>query len=211
LFSEVDEAPIPRSWCTFTAIPNKKAIVLQGGYSKQDSPLDDKWILDFSNLYKKGTGGVKWNCIRHPTIPDPNGNTIEEDSYSPFRRLWHTANAVNSVSSRGDAEAILVYGGLRNSPAVDSTCLRDLYVDRLCPSSLFNICMRSLQTYHLHNLPTNFSVLNFKRKLTLLHELQRFKQRTIIHNRDCPSLIGLNLGEIFDVTDPFNFYQDAIH
>jgi hypothetical protein len=116
LFSEVEgERPVGRSWSTFTLLPSQRIILMQGGFSNNDQPLDDVWHLDLVDFYdlekcRNGTATVRWICIRPPTAPDePNNEEDAEIAENPgpinqYRRFWHTANLMS--------EAVLVYGGM---------------------------------------------------------------------------------------------------
>ncbi|KAI6182081.1 Kelch domain-containing protein 2-like [Aphelenchoides bicaudatus] len=201
------EKPSGRSWSTFTLLPKQRVILMQGGFSNEDQPLDDAWHLDLSDFYdlqkcRDGTATVRWICIRPPTAPpEPNNeesNESEED-VNPYRRFWHTANLMS--------EAVLVYGGMNQNPTISGPCLNSLHIQQHQPTTLFKICLRSLQRNHLHELPSIFSTFNLKRKLNLLEEMHRFKNRKSSSSyltdstRHCPSLFELSLSEIFDVLD----------
>lgn len=206
------DKPTGRSWLTFTFVPDKHFILVQGGFSNENQPLDDVWHLDLSEFYdlkkcETGTASVKWTQIRSPTpvvapTDDDSSNTeapLSED-VAAYRRFWHTANLIS--------DAILVYGGMNQNPSISGPCLNTLSIQRLQPPSLFNLCIQSLQRNHLSGLPPLFSSLNIRRKLTLLEEIYRFKQRknscSYLNecNRHCPSLYELPLSTIFEILDP---------
>lgn len=206
LFSDVEgELPVGRSWSTFTLLPDQKLIVMHGGYSNEDHPLEDVWHLDLSEYYEEdkcgnGAAKAKWVCIRKTTI-NFHVNDDDEESVqhiSPYRRFWHTGNLISNT--------ILSYGGMNQNPTISGPCLNSLLVQQMEPQSLFETCLIHLQRMHLNDLPPVFSTFNVKRKLTILEELNRFKQRQNSfylkeNERHCPSLYYLSLEEIFNVLD----------
>jgi hypothetical protein len=178
---------------------------MQGGYSNEDKPLDDIWHLDLSDYYdlgkcRNGTANVKWICIRKSSTQNREEESMEVDeSISPHRRFWHTANLLS--------DAIISYGGMNQNPTISGPCLNTLFIQQIQPAPLFDSCIRNLQRDHLPDLPSVFSTFHLKRKLTLVDELHRFKQRKNScsylkeSDRHCPSLYELTLSEIFSVLD----------
>ncbi|KAJ8308173.1 hypothetical protein KUTeg_013047 [Tegillarca granosa] len=115
-----EEMPCGRSWHTFSAI-SETMIFLYGGFSQDEIPLSDGWILDVSVM--------KWIKLDH--IPNN------------CPRLWHTA----CVSPSSD---VIIHGGCSNN-ILDNTLqtehCRDVIVFNLQPYSLLRLCLEAVYQY----------------------------------------------------------------
>lgn len=115
-----EEMPCGRSWHTFSAI-SETMIFLYGGFSQDEIPLSDGWILDVSVM--------KWIKLDH--IPNN------------CPRLWHTA----CVSPSSD---VIIHGGCSNN-ILDNTLqtehCRDVIVFDLQPYSLLRLCLEAVYQY----------------------------------------------------------------
>ncbi|KAI6179682.1 Kelch domain-containing protein 1 [Aphelenchoides besseyi] len=206
---ELDYKPVGRSWCTFTPLLDRKMIVMQGGISTNEEPLGDVWNLDLTDLHDKekirnGTSRPQWKCVRETDpiqLVDPNDTSPPTIQISPFRRFWHTA-------VRASEDSIIVYGGMSSSPQMAAPCLNSLNLEQLQPCSLSTICIRRLNRSSLRILSPK-TLIKLRRKIEFLSDLRRFKTaRTYMRtadqsfNRSCSSLSGLNIEDIFEITDP---------
>ncbi|KAI6203798.1 hypothetical protein M3Y94_00597900 [Aphelenchoides besseyi] len=206
---ELDYKPVGRSWCTFTPLLDRKMIVMQGGISTNEEPLGDVWNLDLTDLHDKekihnGSARPQWKCVRETDpiqLVDPNDTNPTTIQISPFRRFWHTA-------VRASEDSIIVYGGMSSSPQMAAPCLNSLNLEQLQPCSLSTICIRRLNRSSLRILSPK-TLIKLRRKIEFLSDLRRFKTaRTYMRtadqsfNRSCSSLSGLNIEEIFEITDP---------
>ncbi|KAK7490243.1 hypothetical protein BaRGS_00018588 [Batillaria attramentaria] len=110
--------PLPegRSWHTMSDIGDNR-LLLFGGFSQDQRPLDDVWLLDMAHL--------QW------TLLSPgNGHP----------RLWHTA----SVTSSG---TVLVFGGCKNnilSPQHRSRFSGSVIKFEVQPKRLDRLCMHAV-------------------------------------------------------------------
>ncbi|KAK6181173.1 hypothetical protein SNE40_009091 [Patella caerulea] len=104
--------PCGRSWHTLTAASNKY-IFLYGGYTQDNQPLSDAWVLDVNTL--------QWTQL---DVPDNRP------------RLWHTA----CLSRQQD---IVIFGGCTNNildQRLPSVHTNEVILFRLSPKCLQRIC-----------------------------------------------------------------------
>ncbi|XP_055880473.1 kelch domain-containing protein 2-like isoform X1 [Biomphalaria glabrata] len=108
--------PIERSWHSMTAI-NKSELIMYGGFSNDNVPLDDLWLLDVQSF--------TWTLLVHGTGQP---------------RLWHSA----SLNMYGD---ILIYGGCCSNILEDTERLitsDQVIVLRRTPFTLERLCLHAV-------------------------------------------------------------------
>ncbi|CAD5208863.1 unnamed protein product [Bursaphelenchus xylophilus] len=219
VWTEIDLSVRPpgRSWCAMSWIPDRKQVFMSSGFSVEEKPLDDVWILDIAQCYGtpiRQNTSVQWKCVRpatnhvddtSPENINPSNDTTAAPS-SPFQRFWHTANMIQSRSQSPFTEAVLLYGGMFQHPCSTAPCLNTLHVQTIEPPSLFVTVLRWYAKTHTKLPSPVFPTLY--RKYFLLEDINRFKRDFRQSYGDCSrlasSLHGLTLKEIFDILDMRN-------
>lgn len=122
--------PEGRSWHSLNAL-SENSLVLYGGFSQNDMPLSDCWILDLSIM--------KWKKV---------------DLGFSKPRLWHTA----CVST---FEEVIIYGGCTQNildHRIAAEHGKDIIVLRFSPKSLFRLCIDIVVKHHIQ-LSDGFDIL----------------------------------------------------
>lgn len=122
--------PEGRSWHSLNALSDNY-LVLYGGFSQNDVPLSDCWVLDLSIM--------KWKKV---------------DLGFSKPRLWHTA-CVNIF------DEIIIYGGCTENildHRIAAEHAKDIIVLRFSPKSLFRLCI-DVVVKHYVELLNGFAVL----------------------------------------------------
>ncbi|XP_041352804.1 kelch domain-containing protein 2-like isoform X2 [Gigantopelta aegis] len=107
------DIPCGRSWHAFRAISNSK-VLLYGGYTTDQRPLGDAWLLDVVAL--------QWTRL---------------DILQKHTRLWHTMD----ITSSGD---IVIFGGCSNDilrSDLQSRHVNEVVLFRIEPKTLLRCCL----------------------------------------------------------------------
>lgn len=112
--------PVGRSWHSFTPLTSRH-VFLYGGYTNDQRPLADRWLLDVESM--------QWHDLG--VTDDPP-------------RLWHTATAVN------DGE-VVIFGGCHGDILSHEEIQKHsntVVIFRIKPSSLLQLSLRAASLYY---------------------------------------------------------------